>query len=345
MPGYREPTPEELEESRDARVARQQLDRLEIAAHYLEQAARLRVEANQREDPELTKLIARSRSDCINLETKCEGRVEHRRRPRNRPDAPPCTLFLDECGQHVVSAHDAFPVFVLSAIIIADATFPSVDDRWKQWKQEALGSDAIIHEPDVRRGNIPFKSPEGKAAAAKLPDIIRDLDFAALAVVVHRADYLADFGEGPIDASLPAHVYLLALDFLMERVVFALDGQFNGARAAIVVESRGAREDATLQHEFARLHLEGTSYVSPGWFRQQFYPGIRFLSKKANHTGLQLADLLARPVGEKVAQPDQDPPRWAAFRDKLCLGQETKNSIVGLKVVPWRERYEGLWKS
>jgi hypothetical protein len=345
MPGYSEPTPEELEESRDARVARQQLDRLEIGVHYLEQAARLRAEANQQDDPELATIIARTRSECLQLRARCGGRVESRRRPRNRPSADTCTIYLDECGQHAVAAPDPFPVFVLAGTIIRDRELEKIDDKWKQWKRENIGSDAIVHEPDVRRNKPPFRGSEGEAAALGLADIIVELDFAALAVVVHRNDYVADFGTGPIDASLPAHAYMMALDFLLERAVLALDGQFGGARAVVVAESRGPKEDALLQHEFSRLHLEGTSYISSAWFRQQLHPGIRFLSKLDNSTGLQLADLLARPVGEKIMHPDQEPARWAAFRDKLCPGHETKNSIIGLKVIPWRDRYKDLWKS
>lgn len=162
---------------------------------------------------------------------------------------------------------------------------------------------------------------------------------------MHRQNYLADFGTGPIDASLPAHAYMVALDFLMERAVLALENQFGGAKAQVVAESRGAKEDALLQHEFSRLHLDGTSYISQAWFRQQLNPGIQFLPKVANNTGLQLADLFARPVGEKVARPEDDPPRWSIFRDRLCQGHETKNSILGLKIVPWRETYHDIWKS
>ncbi len=345
MAGYREPTSAELEESRDARISRRRLDSLEICANYLEQAARLRNESNLPDDPEVSKMVGRVRSECHDLKGKCGGRVESRRRPHSQESADACTIFLDECGQHVVAAEDSFPTFILAAVIIRDVDSPVVDAKWKRWKHDNLGSDAIVHEPDVRKSRPPFHGEKGRAAAERLPAILGELDFAALAVVVHRGDYVADFGTGPIDASLPAHAYMMALDFLMERAAFALDRQFGGAKALLVAESRGPKEDALLQHEFSRLHLEGTSYVAPGWFRQQLQPGIQFLSKPDNSTGLQLADLLARPVGEKVAQPDQDPPRWATFREKFCPGQETKNSVVGLKIVPWRDRYEDLWKS
>ena len=137
----------------------------------------------------------------------------------------------------------------------------------------------------------------------------------------------------------------MSLDFLAERLAIILDQQFDGARAQIVAEARGPAEDALIQHEFARLHLDGTSYVGPSYFRQQFCPGIQFEKKTANIMGLQLADLLARACGDKVVNPATEPARWPEFRDKLCGGIETKHSILGLKIMPWRAEYSALWKS
>jgi len=125
-----------------------------------------------------------------------------------------------------------------------------------------------------------------------------------------------------------------------------LEAQFNGGRAKVIAESRGAKEDALLQYEFARLHLDGTSYIASAWFRQQLHPGIHFEPKGGpNASGLQLADLSARPVAEKVAAPKSNPERWEQVRLKLCAGQQTKNSILGLKIMPWDPIYADLWKS
>ena len=104
-------------------------------------------------------------------------------------------------------------------------------------------------------------------------------------------------------------------------------------------------EDALFQREYARLLIDGTSYVSSAWFRQQLRPGIEFRTKQDNVSGLQLADLLARPCGEKVLNPDQAPERWSVFREKLCPGQETAHSILGMKVVPWGDKYRNVWRS
>jgi hypothetical protein len=343
---YREPEPKRLEQSREPRVAQQQLARMEIAVHYLEHAQRLRRESGYADEPDLKGAIKRAKDACLSLRAKSEGRIVKRRRPRSNPTAETCWIYLDECGQHVVSAHDDFAVFVLAAVIIRESDRERVETEWRLWKAEYLGSaDEIVHEPDIRRGDGPFYGERATAAIEALPAILGSLDFMGFAVVVHRDEYVAQYGTGPLDESLPDHAYLLALDVLMERVALALDSHYDGARGQVIAESRGAKEDAQLQHEFARLHLDGTSYIAPGWFRQQLCPGIRFLGKADNSTGLQLADLLARPAGEKVADPASTPPRWEIFREKLAPGVQTKNSPLGLKIVPWDEKYKDLWKS
>jgi hypothetical protein len=240
-------------------------------------------------------------------------------------------------------------VFVLAGIVVPQDQYPDLARRWRQWKKATFGSGKVIfHEPDFREGLGPFAGTSEERARMRqaLAKVITELDFAAIACVVHRSEYKTWLAGYPSpDSSLPSHPYLMTLDFLAERLVMVLDGQFKAARAQMVAESRGPKEDALLQLEFARLFIDGTSYVSAGWFRHQLEPGIIFRAKSANMGGLQLADLLARPCGEKVLNPASTPERWPEFRAKLCQGQETKHSILGLKILPWDGRYEGLWKS
>lgn len=202
-----------------------------------------------------------------------------------------------------------------------------------------------MHEPDVRHGEGAFRDPNRAQKLTAMARTLASLDFTAIAVVVHRPDYGHDHGTGPLDSSLPSHIYWMTLDFMMERVALALDGALNGAVAQIIAESRGPKEDALLQYEFARLHLDGTSYIAPSWFRQSLLPGISFQGKDVNSTGLQIADLIARPIAGKISNTRRKPYMWPEVRVKLCQGQETKNSILGLKVMPWRERYKDIWKS
>jgi hypothetical protein len=45
-----------------------------------------------------------------------------------------------------------------------------------------------------------------------------------------------------------------------------------------------------------------------------------FVDKKSNSSGLQLADLMARPIGLKVLRPMQDNRAFDVLRPKLAHG-------------------------
>jgi len=350
---YREADSAELEASREARIARRRRDKQEGYLALLKLADRIRLDNAYPPDPDLGRAVQRAGDELQTLSKETTGWIVRRRRPagsaHQAKTADPCTIFLDECGTHHLTAADPFPVFVLASVIIPDSRYPHIDAEWKAWKKAYLGSaEALVHEPDLRRGDGPFRGTPQKKALTKraLRECLRRLDFNVVACVVRRPEYLKEVGNQALDSSLPSHPYLMTLDFLAERVVMALDKQFGGARARVVAESRGAMEDALLQYEFARLHLDGTSYIAEAWFRQQLHPGVQFQPKDENSTGLQLADLIARPIAEKVIKPEMTPEFWPEVRIKFCQGQETKNSIVGLKIIPWDEAtYKDLWKS
>jgi len=346
----RESSPDELAASRDARIAGRAL---EIHERYL---ALLRLAQRVRSDsgyPDTLKhIIASGHNELAVLQQRAGGRISPRRRPRTLTQGPraTCTIYIDECGAHWVGTKGEFDAFCLAAVIIPDTDCPSIDTQWKNWKAATLGSaDKRVHEPDVRkgRGSFYFNGNRAKRVLAKesLRRTIAKLNFAGIVCVLNRPEYLRLHGQQPMDESLPTHAYLMTLHFLTERVVMVLDRQFQGARGRVVAESRGLLEDALLQYEFARLQLDGTSYISSAWFRHQLCPGIDFKGKMDNVTGLQLADLMARPCGEKILDPTFTPHMWPEFRAKLSQHKETLHSILGLKVVPWDERYADIWTS
>ena len=346
----KESSGEELAASRDTRIAARRLEQHERYLALLHHAQRIRLNSNAPDT--LAEIIASGEAELQSLRARAGGKIAPRRRPQRVGSDPAntCVVFLDECGSHSLTSKEDFKAFVLAAVIVPDEDYPKLDERWKRWKADNLGSpNKIIHEPDMRRGIGPFyfnkDATKRSLVLQSLRELLTELDFVAIACVVNRPEYVAQVGLNNLDESLPAHPYLMALDFLMERLVMVLERQFNGARTHVVAEARGPLEDAILQYEYVRLQLDGTSYIADSWFRQQLAPAIGFKPKKENCTGLQLADLLARPCGEKILDPSTIPARWPEFREKLCPGQETAHSILGLKVVPWHERYVGIWKS
>jgi len=92
----------------------------------------------------------------------------------------------------------------------------------------------------------------------------------------------------------------VALGFGLERVFYCLrsNGEHVG-RTHVLVEKRGKKEDAELELEFRRV-CDGANYE-----REQLPFDIVFVDRKSNSSDLQLADLIARPVGVKILRPEQ----------------------------------------
>jgi hypothetical protein len=106
--------------------------------------------------------------------------------------------------------------------------------------------------------------------------------------------------------SNPYNPYEIAMLFCMERTLrFLLDQGQAGRRVAVLFEGHGKREDAELELEFRRVcDNEGSwGYKQPN-FRQIAFEHV-FVDKKSNSSGLQLADLVARPLALRYLRPDQ----------------------------------------
>ena len=104
----------------------------------------------------------------------------------------------------------------------------------------------------------------------------------------------------------------------------------------MIVERRGVKEDKELELEFRRI-CDGSN---PRGLQMPFK--ILFSDKKAMSSGLQLADLVARPVGLHVLRPDQPNRAFDALRRKFfCEGGRPKVGERydgwGLKIVPSRK--------
>lgn len=82
------------------------------------------------------------------------------------------------------------------------------------------------------------------------------------------------------------------------------------------------------------MHLFGTQYIADGYFRNQLRPYIEFREKDRNDSGLQIADLAARPIADKVFRPDITPERWQAVASKIYDGNQGRRSSYGVKVFP-----------
>jgi hypothetical protein len=77
------------------------------------------------------------------------------------------------------------------------------------------------------------------------------------------------------------------------------------------VEKRGNNEDRDLELEFRRICNGDNRH------REKFSFQIIFADKKSNSTGLQIADLVARPIGMRILNPNQSNRAVDVLKGKL----------------------------
>lgn len=97
----------------------------------------------------------------------------------------------------------------------------------------------------------------------------------------------------------------------------------------IVFEERGDKEDRNLELEFRRVLDEENNQVGvPLPFN------IVFSDKQSNSAGLQLADLVARPIGRHILKPEQRNRAYDVIEEKLRRGPDGEIRGKALKVFP-----------
>lgn len=254
---------------------------------------------------------------------------QQRLRPRN-------LVFIDECGHHTHHDHH-FPYFSVAAVLIAERDYPSIRRRWRAWRRWLTDPTRATHEPRMRTKDLRYILLPGRSverAQASLGRLLMALPFYLVAAVLDHRAFVQQYQGQPVDEFLPRDSYLMCFTFVLERIVHLLYHGLGDQVATVIADQRGAREDALLQREFQRLKVEGTLFYKESWFRYCLGPHIRFLSRDHDEVGLQIADLLARPVAEKYADPKSSPLRWEVARAKLYWGNEGTRPAYGLKLFP-----------
>lgn len=237
-------------------------------------------------------------------------------------------VFVDESGDHGLAQVAAdYPVFVLAFCIIrkehyARHLLPTVTE----FKFRHFGHDQVIlHERDIRKDTGPFsilRDPVRKETfLGELTDLIEAAELTVIACVIRKDRLVGQYTR-------PNNPYELALGLGLERVQKWLARQGAVGSTPVVIECRGQREDRELELEFRRI-CDGANYSGERW---DFNP--TFVSKLANVPGLQVADLIARPIGRAVLAPTQANRAWDVIELKLDRSPTGTVRGWGLKVFP-----------
>lgn len=238
-------------------------------------------------------------------------------------------VYADESGDHGLKTIDPFyPVFVLVFCIFKkDAYINKAITSLQRFKFNHFGHDQIIlHETDIRkdRGDFAFlKSKAEKSAFLdELTEIVQETPFTLISTVIKKEFYRQRYNT-------PENPYHIALRYGLERIFYYFSAQqANNGVTHVIVEKRGKLEDDELELEFRRI-CSGFNYP-----QQELPFELVFADKKSNSTGLQLADLIARPIGLHVLKPEQPNRAFEVIDGKFYRNNQGNRNGYGLKCFP-----------
>jgi hypothetical protein len=235
-------------------------------------------------------------------------------------------IYVDESGDHSLdSINKEYPIFVLAFCIFHKQSYTqSLVTKLKEFKFQHFGHDMVVlHENEIRRDKGVFKTlrPKSKKIAfmEELTNIIEAEKFSVIATVIKK-DELYSKLNNPYD---------IALKYCMERAHKFLQSKDQEDKIThVVVEQRGKKEDEELELEFRRI-CDGQNFDST-----QMPFEIVMANKMSNSAGLQLADLIARPIGLHVLKPEQENRAYEIIKEKFHKNGNGVVNGVGLKVFP-----------
>lgn len=212
-------------------------------------------------------------------------------------------IYVDESGDpSLTSINLQYPIFVVAFCILNKSQYSAAVTDLLSLKFKAFGHDqVVIHEREIRKriGNFAFLNAPNLASGflQDLTLFVQNAPFTLIAAVIRKSALVRQY-------SYPQNPYDIAR------------------------ESRGAKEDKNLELAFLR-----TCNGANQWGCSLPFV-IHFSHKQSNSTGMQLADLVARPVGQEVLKPGSQSRIYPVIAGKFRRHASGKINGWGLKVFP-----------
>lgn len=245
------------------------------------------------------------------------------------PDFSDIIVYVDESGNHGLESPDlTFPVFVLAFCVFRkNAYINQTVPAMQSFKFRHFGHDGVVlHEREIRKKLGPFSMLTQPEVAAvfqeELTEILDRQPFEVIACVIDKDRLRQHYSQ-------PSNPYHLAMGFCIERLYRLLerDGALGGL-THVIFEARGKREDEELELEFRRV-CDGQNF-----FNKRMPLEIVMADKRVNSSGLQIADLVARPIGLSVLRPGQPNRAYEIIEKKFYRSRQGKVDGYGKKVFP-----------
>lgn len=236
-------------------------------------------------------------------------------------------VYADESGDTSLSKiNPEFSVFSLVLCVVKKEDYlqqivPSIQRlKFTYWGHDRI----VLHEHELRKQEGDFSIFLGKKQTQKRSSFMADLS-----TLMHRLPYCVisatiDKLQLSKQQSSPENPYELALQITLKQLHRFLVAQGEAStKVHLIFESRGKSEDKALELSFLRI-------LSKSLFSKELETDfidyeLLFATKEHNATGLQLADLIARPVALQVMRPHQPNKAFAIIAEKFAA--EAANGV------------------
>lgn len=235
-------------------------------------------------------------------------------------------IYVDESGDHSLEVvYEEHPVFVLAFCIFKKSDYarivaPSVCSlKFDFWGHDSI----LLHSHKIRKQKDDFSILANLPMMQKFMESLNDLISAAPFTIIST---IIDKRQLKNRYTSPQNPYHLGLLFCLERASRFLEERGQKAKIThLVLEGRGKKEDFDLELEFRRI-MDKTPSNGLAKF------DIRFADKRANSAGLQIADLVAHPIGRNYINSLQKNRSYEILEKKFFRYPAYNGK--GLKIFP-----------
>lgn len=198
----------------------------------------------------------------------------------------PFIVYADESGTPTMDNDKNYPVFVLAFCIFNKRIYTEkLVPLIQALKFKFFGHDMVIlHEKEIRKHEYPFNFNFKALSDEFLNDLNKvmcETNFILISTIINKR-------KGKYEDNL----YNAAMEVCLVNLYnFMREKNSHLRKTYIVIESRGAKEDKSIELAFRRI-CDGHNSL-----KTNFPFEILIKKKDTNSTGLQFADLCARPIG------------------------------------------------
>ncbi len=241
--------------------------------------------------------------------------------------------FIDESGDHnlnMTTVDNSYNVFVLATILVKKEDYLDLDKKFKKFKKDFFCDENFIihtwelthpfHKKADQRNKILSKPEKRNEFYIGINQLLDDAKFMASFVVVRKSHFVNQYVT-------PADPYDLSFENALNRILYYSKSD----NIDIYAENRQKKDlDARLELDFRKYRETGIAFHGAEEIKRRISK-FELKQKNDNITGLQIADLLANPVGRHFLGK---PPRLSGNEVPYTLARKKLPGPSGLTIIP-----------